>query len=43
MPIDIEDKKETMTLEPKIDYQGQPMKLLDKNIMIRISIERVNR
>jgi YbbR domain-containing protein len=43
MPIDIEDKKETMTVEPKIDYQGQPVKLLEKNIMIRIIIERVNR
>lgn len=43
MPIDIEDKKETMTVEPKIDYQGQPVKLLEKNITIRIIIERVNR
>jgi YbbR domain-containing protein len=43
MPIDIEDAKETMTVEPKIDYQGQPVKLLEKNIMIRIIIERVNR
>ena len=43
MPIDIQDAKVTMTVEPKIDYQGQPMKLLEKNIMIRIVIERVNR
>jgi hypothetical protein len=43
MPIDIEDAKETLTVEPKIDYQGQPVKLLEKNIMIRIIIERVNR
>lgn len=43
MPIDIQDAKETVTVEPKIDYQGQPMKLLEKNIMIRIIIERVNK
>ncbi len=43
LPIDIEDKKESMTVEPKIDYQGQPVKLLEKNIMIRILIERMNR
>lgn len=43
MPIDIQDAKESMTVEPKIDYQGQPMKLLEKNIVIRIIIERVHR
>jgi hypothetical protein len=43
MPIDIQDAKETMTVEPKIDYQGQPMKLLEKKIVIRIFIERVNK
>jgi len=42
-PIDIQDAKETMTVEPKIDYQGQPMKLLEKKIVIRIFIERVNK
>ncbi len=43
MPIDIQDAKETVTVEPKIDYQGQPVKLLEKNIMIRITIVRANR
>ena len=43
MPIDIQDAKETMTVEPKIDYQGQPVKLLEKNIVVRIIIERMNR
>ena len=43
MPIDIQDAKETMTVEPKIDYQGQPVKLLDKTIVIRIFIERANK
>jgi len=40
MPIDIEGARETLTVEPKIDYQGQPAKLLEKNITVRVSIER---
>jgi YbbR domain-containing protein len=43
MPIDIQGAKETLTVEPKIDYQGQPMKLLEKNIAVRISIERATK
>lgn len=43
MPIDIEGAGESMTLEPKIDYQGQPVKLLDKNISVHISIRRTGR
>ena len=43
MPIDIQGANQSMTMEPKIDYQGQPVKLLEKNIGIRILIERVNR
>ena len=38
MPIDIQEAKENMTVEPKIDYQGQPVKLLEKNIAVRISL-----
>lgn len=41
MPIDIQGAKENMTLEPKIDYQGQPVKLLEKNISMRIFVERI--
>ena len=41
MPIDIQGAKENVTVEPKIDYQGQPVKLLEENISVRISIERV--
>jgi len=40
MPIDIQDASESVTMEPKIDYQGQPVKLLDKNIVVHISIRR---
>jgi YbbR domain-containing protein len=42
-PIDIQGANETMTVEPKIDYQGQPVKLLEKKIEVRIIIERGNR
>lgn len=42
LPIDIQDAQETMTVEPKIDYLGQPVKLLEKDIMIRIIIVRAN-
>jgi YbbR domain-containing protein len=40
MPIDIQGASQSMTLEPKIDYQGQPVKLLEKNIAVHISIRR---
>ena len=43
LPLDIQDAHESMTLEPKIDYQGKSVKLLEKNISVRISIERVGR
>ncbi len=43
MPIDIQDAKETVTVEPKINYQGHPVKLLDKVITVRIFIERANK
>jgi YbbR domain-containing protein len=43
MPIDLQDSRESMTLEPRIDYQGKPVKLLEKNISVRITIERMGR
>jgi len=41
MPIDIEGATNTITVEPKLDYAGKPVKLLDKDISVRIVIERV--
>jgi len=41
MPIDIEGASRTITVEPKLDYAGKPVKLLDKDISVRIVIERV--
>jgi len=43
MPIDIQGATENMSIEPKIDYQGQSVKLIEKDVGVRIIIERVNR
>ena len=43
MPIDIQGAAENRSIEPKIDYQGQSVKLLEKNVEVRIIIERMNR
>jgi len=43
MPIDVQGAEESLTVEPKIDYQGQPVKILEKNISVRILIERVHK
>ncbi len=41
MPIDIDGATKTITVEPKLDYAGKPVKLLDKELNVRIVIERV--
>ncbi len=43
MPIDIQGAKESVTVEPRIDYGGRSLKILDKDIAVRIIIERGNR
>jgi len=43
MPIDIQGAAENRSIEPKIDYQGQSVKLIEKNVEVRIIIERMNR
>ncbi len=43
MPIDIQGARASLTVEPKIDYQGQPVKLLEKSIIARITIERTRK
>jgi len=43
VPIDIGDASSSFTLEPKIDYEGRPVKLLDKDISIHIVIERAQK
>lgn len=41
MPIDIQGAKAAIIVEPRIDYQGQQVKLLEKDIAVRVNIERV--
>ncbi len=43
MPIDIQGASESITIEPKIDYQGKSLKILENDIAVRIIIERGNR
>ena len=43
MPIDVQGSHESLTVEPKIDYQGQSVKILDKSIVVRVNVERVSK
>jgi YbbR domain-containing protein len=43
MPIDVQGATTDLTIEPKIDYQGKSIKIIDTNISVRITIERANR
>jgi YbbR domain-containing protein len=43
MPIDVQGTQESVTVEPKIDYQGQSVKILDKSIVVRVNVERVSK
>ena len=43
MPIDIQGASANLSVDAKIDYQGRALKLLEKNIEVRITIERMNR
>jgi YbbR domain-containing protein len=43
MPIDIQGATASVTVEPKIDYQGQPIKILEQHIIVSIFIERVKK
>ncbi len=43
MPIDIDGAREDLTVEPKIDYQGKQVKILERNITVHITLERTHR
>jgi len=43
MPIDIQKASESFTLEPKIDYQGKPVKVMDEHIAVQVKIERIRK
>jgi YbbR domain-containing protein len=40
MPVDIQGAREDLLIEPRIDYQGKQVKIIDKNITLHIGIER---
>jgi YbbR domain-containing protein len=39
-PIDIEGAKESLTVAPRIDYQGKPVKILEQDISVTIAVEK---
>jgi len=43
LPIDIQGADATVTVDPKIDYQGQPLKILEQHIVVFIFIERMRK
>jgi YbbR domain-containing protein len=43
MPIEVQGIHESMNIEPKIDYQGKQVKILEKDISVRIVIERTSK
>ncbi len=43
MPIDIGGAHEDLTVEPKIDYQGKQVKMLERDITVHITLERTRR
>ena len=40
LPIDIQGARADVTVEPRIDYKGMQVKIIEKNISVRISLER---
>lgn len=43
MPIDIQRASHSITVEPRIDDQGKPVKLIEKNVAVRVTIERADK
>jgi YbbR domain-containing protein len=43
MPINIQKANQSVTVEPRIDYQGKPVKLMEKNVAVRVTIERAGK
>jgi hypothetical protein len=43
MPITVSGASRDISVEPRIDYQGKPLNILEKNVTVRISIEKVTK
>jgi YbbR domain-containing protein len=40
LPIDVNGMRETTTVEPRIDFQGKPVKVLEEDIGITITLQK---
>jgi YbbR domain-containing protein len=40
MPVDIEGSRKSIAIEPKIDYQGKPIRILEQDITVKVFIAR---
>jgi YbbR domain-containing protein len=40
LPIEIAGMKEPVTVEPRIDYQGKPVKIIEQDIHVHIGIQK---
>ena len=40
LPVDVSGMRENITVEPRIDYQGKPVKVLEQDISITITIQK---
>jgi hypothetical protein len=40
MPVDINGARDAVVVEPKIDYEGRPIKILEKDILVTVSIAK---
>lgn len=43
LPIDVQGADAGLTVEPKVDYQGKSLKIIDTDIIARIAIERIRK
>ncbi len=43
LPIDIAGARASITIEPKIDYEGKPIRILEKDVTVRVFIKRVEK
>lgn len=42
MPLDVQGATGTLTLEPRIDTEGKPVTLLEKNVTVTVTVRKAN-
>jgi len=40
LPVDVSGMRENTTVEPRIDFQGKPVKVLEQDIRITITLQK---